>query len=110
MLIIVHLYFTSERFTMTLERKDIEKIARLVRIEVTEDQVDKYKEDLSAILELAEQLAEVNTDGVEPMTSTYDMTLRQREDIVNDGGYPEKVLSNATESEEGFFTVPKVVE
>ena len=93
-----------------METKDIEKIARLARIEIKEDQLDAYKDDLSAILELAEQLSEVNTDGVEPMTSTYDMSLRMREDKVTDGGYPEKVLSNATEAEEGFYTVPKVVE
>jgi len=95
---------------MTLETQDIKKIARLARIEVPEEKLDGYKKDLSAILELANELAEVNTDGVEAMTSTYDMTLRQREDVVNDGGYPEQILSNATEPEEGFFTVPKVVE
>lgn len=95
---------------MALETKDIKKIAKLARIEIKEEQLDEYKDDLSTILELAEQLAEVNTDGVEPMTSTYDMILRQREDVINDGNYPEKVLSNATEAEEGFFTVPKVVE
>ncbi|MCT4574828.1 MAG: Asp-tRNA(Asn)/Glu-tRNA(Gln) amidotransferase subunit GatC [Alphaproteobacteria bacterium] len=95
---------------MALETKDIKKIAKLARIEIKEEQLDEYKDDLSTILELAEQLAEVNTDGVEPMTSTYDMVLRQREDVINDGNYPEKVLSNATEAEEGFFTVPKVVE
>lgn len=95
---------------MTLETKDIKKIAKLARIEMKEEELLKYKDDLSAILVLADQLSEVNTDGVEPMTSTYKMNLRFREDVVSDGGYPEKVLANATEAEEGFFTVPKVVE
>lgn len=95
---------------MTLETKDIQKIAKLARIEVKEDELEKYQESLSAILDLANELSEVDTDNVEPMTSVADISLRLREDVVNDGGYPEKVLSNATEAEEGFFTVPKVVE
>lgn len=95
---------------MSLETKDIKKIARLARIEIKDEELDKYKNDLSAILDLADELAQVNTDGVEPMTSVADINLRFREDAVTDGNYPEKVLSNATESEEGFYTVPKVVE
>ena len=57
-----------------------------------------------------EQLGEVDTDGVEPMTSAVAVTLPMREDVVTDGGDPAKVLSNAPKTVDGFFVVPKVVE
>ena len=62
------------------------------------------------ILDWIEQLDEVDTDGVEPMTSRGAAGLPLREDVVTDGGDPEKVLANAPEAEAGFFVVPKVVE
>jgi aspartyl-tRNA(Asn)/glutamyl-tRNA(Gln) amidotransferase subunit C len=52
----------------------------------------------------------VDVTGVEPMTSVTPMRLRRRDDKVTDGGYPEKVVSNAPLSEDNFFMVPKVVE
>ena len=57
-----------------------------------------------------EQLSEVDTDGVAPMTSVVEVKLHQRKDEITDGGYVEKILSNAPEAQEGFFVVPKVVE
>jgi aspartyl-tRNA(Asn)/glutamyl-tRNA(Gln) amidotransferase subunit C len=52
----------------------------------------------------------VNVEGVEPMTSVTPMQLRRREDVVTDGGYPEKVVANAPLTEDNFFMVPKVIE
>ena len=66
--------------------------------------------ELSAILGFMEQLAEVDVSQVEPMTSVTPMPLPWREDAVTDGGYPERVLANAPDAHDGFFTVPKVVE
>ena len=57
-----------------------------------------------------EELREVDVDGVEPMTSVTPMKLFWREDVVTDGGYPDRVLENAPDARGGFFTVPKVVE
>jgi aspartyl-tRNA(Asn)/glutamyl-tRNA(Gln) amidotransferase subunit C len=57
-----------------------------------------------------EQLSEVNTDGVEPMTSVVHARLPQRQDGVNDGGMRDSVLKNAPNAEHGFFAVPKVIE
>ena len=95
---------------MTLEIKDIKNVAHLARIEMPEDQLEQYKKDLSDILDMANQLSEVNTDNVEPMTSAHQMNQRMRKDEQNDGGYPEQILSNAPEASEGYFLVPKVVE
>ena len=57
-----------------------------------------------------EQLAEVDTDNVEPLPSPVNITARLREDVKNDGDCAEKVLSNAPETTQGFYVVPKVVE
>jgi aspartyl-tRNA(Asn)/glutamyl-tRNA(Gln) amidotransferase subunit C len=67
-------------------------------------------EEISGILTWIEQLGEVNTDGVVPMTSVVGHALHHREDVVTDGDRQDAVLSNAPASDDGYFVVPKVVE
>jgi aspartyl-tRNA(Asn)/glutamyl-tRNA(Gln) amidotransferase subunit C len=62
------------------------------------------------MLAFVEQLAEVNIDNVEPMTSVIPMEMKKRKDVVTDGEIPDKVLANAPATEDHFFLVPKVVE
>lgn len=95
---------------MSLENKDVAKVANLARLKVTEEETVKYGAQLSNIINFVEQLAEVDTDNVEPLASVVDITLRLREDEVTDGGYAKEILANAPETLEGFFVVPKVVE
>lgn len=95
---------------MSIDTGTVEKIARLARIRVTEEEKLKFAGELNGIMQWIEQLQDVDTEGVEPMTSVVDMTLHMREDAITDGGIQEKVLANAPESAEGFFVVPKVVE
>ncbi|MDH5748387.1 MAG: Asp-tRNA(Asn)/Glu-tRNA(Gln) amidotransferase subunit GatC [Rhodospirillales bacterium] len=95
---------------MSLDTKTVNNIAFLARIKVEDERLDHLAGELSAILDWIEQLAEVDTEGVLPMTSVAEATLPWRKDVVNDGGYPERVLANAPEREDGFYTVPKVVE
>ncbi|HLO79291.1 MAG TPA: Asp-tRNA(Asn)/Glu-tRNA(Gln) amidotransferase subunit GatC [Magnetospirillum sp.] len=99
---------------MSLDKATVRNIAELARIEVRDDELDHLAGELSGILTFVEQLAEVNTDGIEPMASVADLTLPMRKDVINDGGQAEAVLANAPdairEDEGGFFTVPKVVE
>lgn len=66
--------------------------------------------ELNNILGWIEQLGEVDTEGVAPMTAVIANTLRLRDDVVTDGGVREKVLANAPAPEHGFFGVPKVIE
>jgi aspartyl-tRNA(Asn)/glutamyl-tRNA(Gln) amidotransferase subunit C len=66
--------------------------------------------ELSNIMQFVEQLAEVDTEGVAPMTSVAHMELPRRDDRVTDGDCPDLVLANAPERHDGFFVVPKVVE
>lgn len=99
---------------MSLDKATVARIATLARIRVAESDLDRMVGELQNILAWVEQLDEVTTDGVEPMTSAVEVTLPQRDDTVTDGGYVEKILANAHEPVEsgagGFFSVPKVVE
>jgi aspartyl-tRNA(Asn)/glutamyl-tRNA(Gln) amidotransferase subunit C len=95
---------------MSLSRDDVRKIAFLARIRVPDDRLEPLAGELNNIVGWVEQLGEVNTDGVEPMTSVVDMETPMRKDEVTDGGITDKVLSNAPDGEGAFYGVPKVVE
>ena len=95
---------------MSVDDATVRKVARLARIAVTDDEVPALARELSAILDMVEQLAAVDVEGVEPMTSVVPMALPRRADAVTAGGIRDKVLANAPEAEAGFFAVPKVVE
>lgn len=95
---------------MSVDDKTVRRIAHLARIELAEDRIEPMREELNTILAFVEQLDEVHTDDVEPMTSVVAMTMRLREDAVTDGGIASDVVANAPASDDGFFMVPKVVE
>ena len=95
---------------MSVDAATVKRIGRLARIRVEENEVEKYQGEINAILGFVEQLREVNVEGVEAMTSVTPMQLRRRDDVVTDGGYPEKVVANAPLTEDNFFMVPKVIE
>lgn len=95
---------------MSIDKDTARRVAHLARIEVSEGDLAPLAEELSGILEFMEQLTEVDVEGVEPMTSVTPMALKRRKDAVTDGGATEKILANAPDAREGFFTVPKVVE
>jgi aspartyl-tRNA(Asn)/glutamyl-tRNA(Gln) amidotransferase subunit C len=95
---------------MSIDISTVRKVARLARLRTTEAEAQVLSGELSNILKMIEQLNEVNTDGVEPMTSVIEMQMPEREDKVTDGGIAEKILANAPEKTAGFFVVPKVVE
>ena len=95
---------------MSVDAATVKRIGRLARIRVEENEVEKYQGEINAILGFVEQLSEVDVEGVEPMNSVTPMRLRRRDDVVTDGGYPEKVVANAPLTEDNFFMVPKVIE
>ena len=95
---------------MSVDAATVRKIASLARIAATAAEVAALVPELNNILGWIEQLGEVNTDGVEPMTAVIPNTLRLREDRITDGDIRDKVLANAPQAEHGFFTVPKVIE
>jgi len=95
---------------MSLDEATVARIARLARIAVPEAELQPLAGELSHILEWIEQLNEVDTADVPPMTSVVAVKLRLRADEVTDGERPEDILRNAPERQDGYFVVPKVVE
>jgi len=95
---------------MSVDQATVRRIARLARIRISDNEVPKLEGELNHILGWIEMMDEVDTDNVEPMTSVVETTMRLREDVVSDGGYPEQVTGNAPATDENFFMVPKVVE
>ena len=95
---------------MAIDKATVVKVARLARIAVSDDEAEALRGDLNTILGFVEQLNEVDVEGVAPMTAVVHVPLKQREDVVTEGGQADKVLANAPVREGPFFTVPKVVE
>jgi len=95
---------------MSVDTDTVRRVAHLARIKVGEGEAERLAAELNGILDFVEQLDEVDVEGVPPMTSVVETALRQRDDVVTDGNKPAAVLSNAPESDDGFFVVPKVVE
>lgn len=95
---------------MSVDKDTVRKVARLARIAVPEERLEPLAKELNGILAWIEQLNEVDTDGVEPMTSAVHVPMPMRDDVVTEGGDPEVVLSNSPKRAGNFFVVPKVVE
>ena len=100
-----------------MDKATVNNIAKLARIKVSESETESLAGELTNIFDWIEQLSEVDTDNVEPMTSVTDMLMPSRSDEVNDGADAERVLKNAPDRPEdakentlNFFTVPKVIE
>jgi aspartyl-tRNA(Asn)/glutamyl-tRNA(Gln) amidotransferase subunit C len=95
---------------MSVSPEQVRHIAKLARIAMTDEQIERLAPELNNILGWVEQLGEVNTDGVEPLTAVIDQKLRLRDDAVTDGNIRDAVLANAPDAQHGFFAVPKVIE
>lgn len=95
---------------MSVDSTTVRKIAALARIAVTDAQADAMVPELNNILGWIEQLGEVDTSSVAPMTAVIANSLKLREDAVTDGDVRDAVLKNAPQAEHGFFAVPKVIE
>jgi aspartyl-tRNA(Asn)/glutamyl-tRNA(Gln) amidotransferase subunit C len=95
---------------MSVSNEQVRHIAKLARIAMSDEELERLAPELNAILGWVEQLGEVNTDGVEPLTAVIDQKLRLREDVVTDGDIRDQVLANAPDAQHGFFAVPKVIE
>jgi aspartyl-tRNA(Asn)/glutamyl-tRNA(Gln) amidotransferase subunit C len=95
---------------MPVDADTVRRIAHLARIAVADAEVASLQAELNAMLAFVEQLAEVDVEGVEPMTSVTPMALKQRDDEVTDGGIADDIVRNAPATADHFFLVPKVVE
>jgi aspartyl-tRNA(Asn)/glutamyl-tRNA(Gln) amidotransferase subunit C len=95
---------------MSVDIETVRRVARLARIAVTAEEAERMTGELNRILGFVEQLNEVDVTGVEPMTSVIPMEIKERQDVVTDGGKPADIVANAPATAENFFLVPKVVE
>jgi aspartyl-tRNA(Asn)/glutamyl-tRNA(Gln) amidotransferase subunit C len=95
---------------MALDHATVRRIATLARIRMDDTEVATLVGELNTILGWIEQLNEVDISGVDPLTGATQMGLKMRDDVVTDGGYPDRILYNAPDRIGDFFAVPKVVE
>ena len=95
---------------MKIDKNTTLKIAKLSRIKINDNEIEELSLQLSSILDWVEQLNEVNTDKVEPLSNVSMAKLPLRKDIENTQNNSEEILSNAPDKLENYFAVPKVIE
>ena len=95
---------------MSIDKQDVQKIAHLARLALSEDDAEQYQHSLSSVLSLVEQMQSVDTDGIEPLSNPLESTQRLRDDVVTEENRRDDFLANAPLSEAGLFLVPKVID
>lgn len=88
--------------------KDVEHVAKLARLEITEEEKEKFSKQLGDVLMYVEQMNEVDTSDVKPLSHVVDFNNVMREDEIRYDCTKEELLKNAPEEENGFFKVPKI--
>ncbi len=95
---------------MTLTIEEVEHIAELARLQLSEEEINRFREQLSDILDYAARLQSLDTSGIAPTSSVLPERSVLRPDVVQPGLSPDELLSNAPETEKGQFRVPPVLE
>jgi len=95
---------------LKIDKNTTLKIAKLCRVRVKEEEIEELSLQLSSILDWVEQLNEVNTENIEPLSNVSSSTLPLRKDKAISQDQSKEILSNAPENIENYFVVPKVVE
>jgi aspartyl-tRNA(Asn)/glutamyl-tRNA(Gln) amidotransferase subunit C len=96
---------------MNLTRQDVEKIAHLARLSITEQEMPVYVSSLSSIVNFVDELSRAETGGVQPMAHPLDgQTARPRADEVTEHDEREKYQANAPAVAAGLYVVPRVIE
>ena len=95
---------------MGIDRKEVEYVAHLARLELKEEEAEEFTGQLDNILGYIEKLQEIDTTGIEPTSHAIPMVNAFREDEVKESYDQETALRNAPSEEHGFFKVPKIIE
>lgn len=95
---------------MSLDKKDVEAIARLARLELDPNHIDETASQLSSIIEFVEQMNAVDTTGIQPVAHPLDLIARTREDKVTESNQRDHFQTIAPETQDGLYLVPKVIE
>jgi len=93
-----------------IDEKQVRKVAKLSRLELTEAEIDEFTSQLSAILDYVEKMNELDTDNVEPLAHCLPISNVLREDCAKESLGTEKALANAPQRDGGFFKVPKILD
>ncbi|MFT2109765.1 Asp-tRNA(Asn)/Glu-tRNA(Gln) amidotransferase subunit GatC [Marinomonas sp. 2405UD68-3] len=95
---------------MSLNKQDVQKIAHLARLSLSDNESEQYQESISSVLTLVEQMQSINTDGIEPLCNPLEMTQRLREDEVTESNQRDSYTAIAPQSEKGLYLVPQVID
>jgi len=95
---------------MSISLENVEHVAKLARLQLSDEEKEKFLGQLNAILEYADKLNELNTDDVAPTTHVLPIFNVMREDEVRPSLPLEQVMENAPEEEDGHFRVPAVLD
>ena len=95
---------------MKISRAEVEHVARLARLELSEPELDTFTAQMDAILAYVEKLKALDTDGIVPTSHAVPMENAFREDVLAESIGVENAVANAPKHTEGFFQVPKVIE
>jgi len=94
---------------MSISKKDVEHVARLARLELTEEEKVLYTEELNAVLGFMDTLNQLDTSDVPPTSHVLDIKNVFREDVVGPSMEPEEVVANAPAAKDNQFRVPKIM-
>ena len=95
---------------MALNAQQVHDIARLAKLNISEQEIPTYQESLAKVLTMFEQLASANTEQVEPMTNPLDAHAILRPDAVTENNQREHFQQSAPLADQGYYLVPRVVE
>lgn len=95
---------------MALTLADVEKIARLSRLTLSDDECENMLNELNSIFQLVEKMQAVNTDGIEPMAHPHELALRLRDDVVTETDHHQSYQAVAPLVDKDLYLVPKVIE
>jgi len=93
-----------------IDKTQAKKVAKLSRLDLSENEIEEFSAQLNAILEYVEKMNELNTDDVQPLAHCLPVSNCFREDIVKESLGTEKTLSNAPQTDNEFFKVPKILD
>ncbi len=95
---------------MSFNKQDVQKVAHLARLSLSDNETEQYQESISSVLALVEQMQSINTDGIEPLCNPLEMTQRLREDEVTESNQRDSYTAIAPRSEKGLYLVPQVID
>jgi aspartyl-tRNA(Asn)/glutamyl-tRNA(Gln) amidotransferase subunit C len=93
-----------------ISREEVEELALLARLRLSDDEAERLRAELSAILDYVKQLADVDTQGVEPMTHAVPLDCPLRPDVVAPSLAVDEVMAGAPGATDDFFVVPRIIE